>query len=46
MTPPVPSNGKWLTHTRFNAPGTYVLRCQAHDGGLSVTEDITFMIEP
>jgi hypothetical protein len=28
----------------FAEPGTYVLRCLAHDGGLSSFEDVTFII--
>ena len=28
----------------FSKPGTYVLRCQAHDGGLSTTEDVTVVV--
>lgn len=44
MTPPVPADGKWLVNATFTEPGEYVLRCQAHDGGLSATEDITFVV--
>jgi hypothetical protein len=44
VTPKVPADGKWLIHAAFSEPGTYVLRCQAHDGGLTATEDITFVV--
>jgi len=44
VTPPAPPDGKWNVHAKFSEPGTYVLRCQAHDGGLSATEDITFVV--
>lgn len=43
-TPPVPPGGKWVVSTSFAAPGTYVLRCLAHDGGLMTSEDITFVV--
>jgi hypothetical protein len=43
-TPPAPPDGKWVVRTAFNEPGTYVLRCLAHDGGLSASEDITFVV--
>lgn len=44
VTPPVPPDGKWLVNATFSEPGEYVLRCQAHDGGLSATEDIKFVV--
>ena len=44
VTPKAPPDGKWLVHAKFGEPGTYVLRCQAHDGGLSTIEDITFVV--
>ena len=33
VTPPIPAEGKWVTQVTFSEPGTYVLRCLAHDGG-------------
>ena len=45
-TPPVPEGNRWLTRVTFSEPGTYVLRCQAHDGALPVTEDLTVVVEP
>lgn len=43
-TPPVPPDGKWVVRATFPEPGTYVLRCQAHDGGLATTADVTFVV--
>ena len=40
-TPPPPEDNKWMVRAEFTKPGTYVLRCIAHDGGLSTYEDIT-----
>lgn len=42
--PPVPPDGKWVSRVTFSVPGTYVLRCLAHDGGLSASEDLTFVV--
>jgi hypothetical protein len=46
VNPPVPPEGKWIVHATFNEPGKYVLRCLAHDGGLSTAEDITVTVTP
>jgi hypothetical protein len=43
-TPPAPPDGKWVTRATFSNPGTYVLRCLAHDGGLMASEDVTFVV--
>jgi len=43
-TPPAPAANKWVTHATFAEPGTYVLRCLAHDGGLMTSEDVTFVV--
>ena len=43
-TPAVPPEGKWVVRATFMEPGNYVLRCQAHDGGLATTEDVAFTI--
>jgi hypothetical protein len=43
--PPVPTDGKWVVRATFSEPGTYVLRCQAHDGGLVTSEDVTFVVK-
>ena len=45
-TPPAPKDGKWMASVTFSAPGTYVLRCLAHDGGLMTAEDITVPVSP
>jgi hypothetical protein len=42
--PPVPPDGKWVSRATFSDPGTYVLRCLVHDGGLMTTEDVTFVV--
>jgi hypothetical protein len=44
QTPPLPPDGKWVVRAALHEPGTYVLRCQAHDGGLSTSEDITVVV--
>lgn len=44
--PPVPPEGKWIVKATFSAPGTYVLRCQAHDGGLASVSDVTVVVTP
>jgi len=44
--PPVPPDGKWVVKATFSAPGTYVLRCQAHDGGLAASSDLTIVVKP
>jgi hypothetical protein len=43
-TPPVPPDGKWVHQVTFGEPGTYILRCLAHDGGLMRSEDVTFIV--
>jgi hypothetical protein len=43
-TPPAPPEGKWVVRTTFSEPGSYVLRCLAHDGGLMTAEDVTFTV--
>jgi hypothetical protein len=43
-TPPVPADGKWVIRASFAQPGTYLLRCLAHDGGLSTAEDVTVVV--
>jgi hypothetical protein len=41
LTPPVPPDGKWVTQITFEQPGTYVLRCLAHDGIVGASGDVT-----
>ena len=43
-TPPAPPGNRWTTRATFSEPGTYVLRCLAHDGGLQTYEDVTFVV--
>lgn len=43
-TPDPPSDNKWVVRATFSEPGTYVLRCIAHDGGLGTYEDVTFVV--
>ena len=45
-TPDAPRDGRWVVHATFSEPGTYVLRCLAHDGGLMTSEDLTFLVTP
>jgi hypothetical protein len=44
--PPVPANGTFPVAVTFRAPGTYVVRVMAHDGGLSSTQDVTVTVTP
>jgi hypothetical protein len=44
VTPPTPPGGKWVVRATFTEPGTYVLRALAHDGGLSTSTDVTFVV--
>ena len=43
-TPPIPPENRWQVRVTFSKPGTYVLRCLAHDGGLMEYEDVTFVV--
>jgi hypothetical protein len=45
-TPPVPPDGKWTVRATFRDPGSYVLRCLAHDGGLTTAEEVTVVVTP
>lgn len=40
-TPGVPENGLWATEAIFELPGTYILKVQAHDGGLAASDTVT-----
>jgi hypothetical protein len=44
--PPVPPEGRWISRATFRDPGTYVLRCLAHDGGLMSSQDVTVVVIP
>jgi hypothetical protein len=43
-TPPPPPENRWVATATFPTPGTYVLRCLAHDGGLMTSEDVTVTV--
>ena len=44
--PPLPKDNTWHIKTSFKAPGTYVVRCQAHDGLLVTNQNVTFTVTP
>jgi hypothetical protein len=44
VTPPIPEGNKWVVRATFAEPGTYVLRCLAHDGALQTYEDVTVTV--
>ena len=44
VTPEPPPDNRWVVRATFSEAGTYVLRCQAHDGGLSTTEIVTVVV--
>ena len=44
--PPIPPDSRWVVRATFSAPGTYVLRCIAHDGGLQTYQDVTVRVDP
>jgi hypothetical protein len=46
VNPPVPPENKWIIRATFREPGNYVLRCLAHDGGLSTFEDVMVAVTP
>ena len=43
--PPLPPDGTWEVQATFDEPGTYVVRCLAHDGGLMTFQDITVVVQ-
>ena len=44
LPPPLPPNNEWQVSVMFKAPGTYVLRAWADDGGLMTYEDVTVVV--
>ena len=44
VLPPIPKDNTWVINATFKEAGTYVVRCQAHDGLLVKNEDITFTV--
>jgi hypothetical protein len=45
-TPPIPPDNKWQVQATFKSPGEYVLRCIAHDGALTATENTIVVVTP
>jgi hypothetical protein len=45
-TPPIPPDNKWEVKATFKTPGEYILRCVAHDGALTATENVTVVVSP
>ena len=43
--PPLPADGRFPVNVWFSAPGTYVLRAYAHDGGLGSVTDVTVTVD-
>lgn len=43
--PPLPVDGQFPVTVTFGAPGTYVLRVLAHDGGLDAAKDVTVTVK-
>ena len=44
--PPLPPDGRFPVTVAVSEPGTYVVRAQAHDGGLKAVEDVTVTVTP
>src|SRR5262245_27495339 len=44
IVPPIPEGNKWQARATFSAPGTYVIRALAQDGGLSTSQDIKIVV--
>ena len=42
--PPVPLDGRYPVTATFSAPGEYVVRVMAHDGGLATTADVQITV--
>jgi hypothetical protein len=46
VLPPIPKDNKWIVQAKFIEPGSYVIRCLAHDGLLQTPADISFTVTP
>jgi hypothetical protein len=46
VNPPVPPENKWVVRATFHDPGSYTLRCLAHDGGLASYQDVAITVTP
>ena len=44
--PPLPADGRFPVTATFTAPGSYVLRVLAHDGGLQSAQDVAIQVTP
>ena len=44
VLPPVPKDNTWHISTSFSKPGTYTVRCQAHDGLIATNKDVTIKV--
>jgi len=44
--PELPEDDRWVARVVFDAPGTYVLRGRADDGGLGTDVDVTVEVRP
>lgn len=44
VPPPIPADGKFPVRVTFRAPGTFVLRVMAHDGGADTTRDVVVVV--
>ncbi len=46
VLPPIPKDNTWLIAAAFEQEGTFVVRCQAHDGLIISNKDVTFEVTP
>jgi hypothetical protein len=45
LAPPIPPGGVYRAAATFGAPGEYVVRLLAHDGGLATTADLKVLVD-
>jgi hypothetical protein len=45
IAPKIPADGKFPVRVTFRAPGTYVVRALAHDGGADAYQDVTVLVK-
>ena len=46
VLPPIPKDNTWFIKTVFEKEGTFVVRCQAHDGVRVTNADVTIEVTP
>lgn len=46
VPPELPDDGRWITEVTFDAPGTYLLRGRADDGGLFTDREVVVTVRP